>query len=119
MSPQRDGAAWSPRWEVGARFRQARLQARSCRLVGPQCRSVGSEEEEAVGPEKRGSELGQRARLGRGAAHVRPRGWVTGPFTPPWKVRAVSTREGAQRVCPPCGEPGPSASLSGPGLVPA
>ena len=31
LLPQRDGPAWCPQWEVGARFRQARLQARSCR----------------------------------------------------------------------------------------
>lgn len=67
-----------------------------------------------MGPEKRGTELAQQARLGRGAAHIRSRGWITGPFTPRWRVWAVSTRKGAQRVCPPCGEPGPSASLSGP-----
>ena len=52
-----------------------------------------------MGPENRGTELAQRARLSWGADHFRSRGWVTGLFTPRWRVQAVSTLRRARPFC--------------------
>lgn len=52
-----------------------------------------------MGPKKQGTELAQWARLGRGADHFRSRGWVTGLFTPRWRVQAVSTLRRAGPFC--------------------